>query len=67
MILREELRLKEESINEEKRAAKLRMEALIRENESLNSNLVSLEAQLASAPSPVLVESISIRRAAADC
>ena len=57
-LLREEIRLKEEQIMEEKRKDQARIDALEREKSSLNSNLASLESQLSSAPSQTLVDNM---------
>ena len=50
--------MKEDALGEEKRANQTKIEALERENATLQNNLVSLETQLAAAPSQTLVESM---------
>lgn len=57
-LLREEIRLKEEQIVEEKRKDQARIDALEREKSSLNTNLASLESQLSAAPSQTLVDNM---------
>lgn len=57
-MLREELRLKEESHFEERRSYQLRIETLERETANLQSNVASLQARLSSAPSLEMVESM---------
>ena len=56
--LREELRHKEEAIADERQTLQATISALETEQSKLNSNLASLEAQLAAAPSQSLVDSM---------
>jgi homeobox protein cut-like len=56
--LREELRLKDEAITEERQTLHSMIEALKRERAELNSTVASLESQLAAAPSQSLLESM---------
>ena len=56
--LREELRHKEEAIVEERQSLQATVTALESDKSILNSNLASLEAQLAAAPSQSLVDSM---------
>jgi homeobox protein cut-like len=57
-VLREELRLKEESATEERRALESRIDTLQRETTSLNAELLSVRSQLSSAPSQAVVENM---------
>lgn len=56
--LREELRLKEEASNDERRAMQAGIDRLERERINLSSQLGNLQAQLAAAPSQKYVDSI---------
>eukprot|EP00540_Astrosyne_radiata_P007187 CAMPEP_0116834958 /NCGR_PEP_ID=MMETSP0418-20121206/7275_1 /TAXON_ID=1158023 /ORGANISM="Astrosyne radiata, Strain 13vi08-1A" /LENGTH=454 /DNA_ID=CAMNT_0004464565 /DNA_START=26 /DNA_END=1386 /DNA_ORIENTATION=+ len=56
--LREELRLKDEALEEERSALQEKVDDLEREREMLTSSLVSMESELASAPSQAFVDSM---------
>lgn len=56
--LREELRLKDEAMTDERKSLHAVIDALKRERAELNAKMVSLESQLAAAPSQSLLESM---------
>jgi homeobox protein cut-like len=56
--LREELGLKDEAINDERKSLQVKIDALELEKDKLTSNLESLESQLSVAPSQSLVDSM---------